>query len=223
MKKYLIKLILSLKAFVRPNAKIDFIYKLNEKSNILDVGCGNNSPFVTKIIKPKCFYTGIDIHDYNQYAKHYADEYLIVRPETFDVSISSLKRKYDVVISNHNIEHVNDREATLNAMISRMRIDGLIYLAFPCMDSIKFPSRKPTLNYYDDLTHKYEPPNYSLIVNILEKNNFEILYSTEKYQPLVLKILGFVLEPISKLIGKNLLGTWVYYGFESIIIAKRLK
>jgi hypothetical protein len=68
---------------IRPNGKIDFLSSLPNNASILDVGCGNNSPYRTKRIVPNCVYTGIDVGDYNQTKPNKADGYIITSPENF--------------------------------------------------------------------------------------------------------------------------------------------
>jgi SAM-dependent methyltransferase len=222
MNKILKKIILKLMSILRPNAKIDFIHKIKKNSSILDVGCGNDSPYITKLIQPHCFYTGIDIHDYNQNEKITADQYVIVNSNDFSDEIINLSSDFDVVISNHNLEHVVDPDKTLFAMLTKIKRNGYIFLAFPTEDSINFPSRYPTLNFYDDATHKYIPPSFDKVIDTIKDKGFEIEFSKKKYQPKLLFMIGLFLEPLSALLKKNLTGTWVYYGFESIIIAKKI-
>jgi hypothetical protein len=49
----------------------------------------------------------------------------------------------------------------------------------------------------------------------------KIIYSKQKYQPIVLCIAGYIMEYMSKKQGKNMSCTWDYYGFETIIWAKK--
>ncbi len=210
------------KKILRKNGKIDFLYNLPEHSKILDVGCGNNSPFTVKTILPRCHYTGLDIGNYNQTKPNIADSYIITSPENFSSEIYSLKNSFDIVISSHNIEHCNDREGTLDAMLKALKINGRIYLSFPSEESVNFPKRKGTLNYYDDSTHLSSPPNFKEFLKIIEKAGFEIEYENKSYSPFILKLIGWFLEPISKIRKKIMPGTWDYYGFESIIIAKKI-
>ena len=95
-------------------------------------------------------------------------------------------------------------------------------MSFPCEESVHFPSRKLTLNYFDDTTHTGNPPVFDDVLNTLERNGFYLLYSTRSYQPLALSVLGFLQEPLSRAINNNMQGTWAYYGFESIIWATKL-
>lgn len=208
-------------SFLRKNSRINFIFKIKNNSRILDVGCGNNSPFITKTIKPNCAYHGIDIHDYNQNSKFMADKYIIAKRNNFHNTIGKLPSYYDYIICNHNLEHVDNRKKTLLAMLKVLKKNGSIYLAFPSDITTTLPSRKPILNYYDDITHKGKPPNFDEIINTLHSNGFSLTYSMQYYQPKLLFLIGFALEPISRFLNVNLTGTWVYNGFESIIIAKK--
>lgn len=211
------------KKFLRKNGKTYFLSRLSFNSSILDVGCGNNSPFRTKQILPNCNYTGIDIGDYNQTKPLLADKYIVTTPQNFSSEIKKLSASFDAVISSHNLEHCDDRKMTLEAMLSTIKIGGKLFLSFPCEKSINFPKRGGTLNYYDDSTHKLSPPNFlETLTSIIDKG-FEIEYAERNYSPLILRSIGFVCEPLSKIKNRNMIGTWEYYGFESIIIAKKLK
>lgn len=211
-----------LSAIIRPSGKISFISKLKPNSKLFDVGCGNNSPYFVKKILPKCHYTGIDIGDYNQIKPNLADKYIVTTPSDFANEIRRLENTFDAVISTHNLEHCNDRNETLKAMLFALKKDGELFISFPSEGSVNFPSRQGTLNYFDDETHKHTPPIFQSIVDMLDENNFQIIYSIKSYRPFLLRTLGFLFEPISKVRKKVLIGTWEYYGFESIIRAKKL-
>ena len=55
-----------LASIFRRHRKIDFLSRLPPKCEILDVGCGSNSPYLVKSLFPDCTYTGIDVDDYRQ-------------------------------------------------------------------------------------------------------------------------------------------------------------
>ncbi len=224
MKKYQCKLdIMDYLQLLIPNhIKIAFIKRLPPKARILDVGCGNNSPYITKCILPQSYYVGIDIINYNQTKSIVSDEYIIVESHNFVEGIEKIPQKFDAVISNHNLEHVEDRDGTLKAMVMKLKRGGLLFLAFPSENSINLPHRGGTLNYYDDLTHKDKPPNFDKIIEYLIENNFIITFKARNYKPPLCWLIGFLLEEISKKKDKILPGTWCYWGFESIIWAKKL-
>lgn len=208
--------------YLNPRDKERFLIRLGSNATILDVGCGNDSPRFTKNLLPDCYYVGIDVADYQQKSKTLADRYIICTPEEFHTEIESAG-KFDAVISSHNFEHVDDRNATLQAMLSAVRIGGMLYMAFPTAKSIGFPSRLGTLNYFDDPTHKGLPPDFKQIKRMLKSHGFRIVYARSSYKPLMLWTLGLAQERKSIFLGKILLGTWAFWGFESIIWAKKTK
>lgn len=210
-----------IKKLLKPRGKYAFVLHLKDDASILDVGCGNNSPYWTKQILPHCFYTGIDIGDYAQTAPNLSDRYLITSPEEFASEIAKNKNCFDAVICAHNLEHCNDREKTLQAIIDSLKNGGLLYIAFPTAESVNFPSRGGCLNYYDDHTHTGTPPCFDTVMNMLEQNNFEIVFSTKSYKPFVLWMLGLLTEPFSRQKNYNTKFTWSYYGFESVIWARK--
>lgn len=211
-----------IKKFIRRNGKTDFLSKLNPYSKILDVGCGNNAPYHTKQILPDCDYTGIDIADHNQTKPLLANKYIITTPQDFANKIRELPKNFDAVVSSHNLEHCDDRGSTLAAMLNVIKIGGKLYISFPCEESINFPRRSGVLNYYDDSTHKYLPPKFMETLTTIKEHGFIIEYSERNYSPAILRLIGFLLEPLSKHRNMKMLGAWEYYGFESIIIAKRI-
>jgi SAM-dependent methyltransferase len=207
---------------LRKKGKISFLLNQDENCSILDVGCGNNSPYLIKSILPNCKYTGIDVGDYNQKKLNLADKYILTTPVNFPKSILSLGCKFDVIISSHNLEHCDDRSATLLAMLKVLKPGGSLYISFPSERTTNFPKRKGTLNYYDDETHRDLPPNFNELVEQIISNDFKIEFSVKSYQPTLLRIIGFAFEPLSRIKNTVFLGTWEFYGFESIIWAKKV-
>jgi len=203
---------------------MSFIASLEKTPYILDVGCGNQMVIAVKYICHNCHYTGIDVADYNQsnQALSLIDKYILVKPDEFSSEISRLSYKYDAVISSHNLEHCYDRYGTLVAMLGVVKKGGNIYISFPSEKSISFPSRDGTLNYYDDSTHLDVPPLFDDVISLIKSQNFIINYSVRNYQPMVLRLLGFIIEPLSRVQKKVYPGTWEYYGFESIIHATKI-
>jgi SAM-dependent methyltransferase len=217
----LVKQIIGL--ILRPHGKSAFLRRLDDTCSILDVGCGNNSPFYVKAILPHCQYTGIDVSDYNQSNPNLADHYIVTSPSGFVEEIAKHHNSFDALISAHNLEHCDDRYGTLNAMLSAIRVGGSLYLSFPTEDSTRFPSRSGTLNYFDDPTHKHEPPDFHEIVEVVKRQNFEILFSDPSYKPVVLWTVGLLLEWVSARRRTVLRGTWEHYGFEAIVWARRIR
>jgi SAM-dependent methyltransferase len=201
--------------------KSGFLKTINLNGKLLDVGCGNDSPYYIKTKCPYIKYTGIDVGDYNQTKPNLADNYIVVKAEDFASAIANLPELYDSVISSHNLEHCDDREKTLDAMLKVLSPGGYLYLSFPTEKSVSFPKRKGTLNYYDDPTHKGKPPNYNNIIATLKANNIQILVAIRSYKPFFLYLIGFILEWKSKKDKEVKFGTWAYWGFETVIWAKK--
>ncbi len=208
---------------MRKKGKVSFLSQLDNNSSVLDVGCGLNSPFNFKKILPKAKYTGIDIIGYNELEHVFCDKYISASSKNFSEQILKLKNIFDAVVCSHNIEHCDDREGTLRAMLDSLKTGGLIYLSFPCEKSVNFPKREGTLNYFDDKTHQGMPPKFQALTDELKNNNFKIIFSTQRNKPILLWLIGLIIEPYSKYKKKVLKGTWEYYGFESIIWAKKIK
>jgi SAM-dependent methyltransferase len=202
-----------------------FIDSLPPDSNVLDVGCGNNSPMKLKMQRPDLYYIGLDIGDYNQTAPvKYADEYILTRPEHFAAEIRKFEGQLDAVISAHNIEHCSDPDSVMNAMLAALKPGGRIFLSFPCEASVRFPSRRGCLNFYDDGSHDIVP-DWGKKISKVCTQGLVIDYSAQRYRPIVPALLGLLLEPVGALTGRQMpiRSTWALYGFESIIWASRPK
>ena len=100
-----------------------------------------------------------------------------------------------------------------------LKSDGLIYLATPSENSIFFPSRKGTLNYFDDITHKEKPIKFNWIVSELNKDNFQIVKAIKEYKPIFYFIIGFFREFTKPKVTDFY--AWCFYGFESIVISRK--
>lgn len=218
---------LKLKAFItrllRPKHKYSFIHSIINKGRVLDVGCGNDSPYKTKYLRPDIYYVGLDIGIYNQKENvGCVDEFIIATPENFHEKIYSFSDHFDAIISTHNLEHCDRYIDVTLAMIKALKENGLIYISFPCEDSVHFPHRHGSLNFYDDDTHKNLIP-YSSFLSLLTDNGMEILFSTKNYRPPVSFLIGLLFEPFCRFLKKlaPMGATWSLYGFETIIIAKK--
>jgi SAM-dependent methyltransferase len=203
-------------------AKPAFLDSCAPGARVLDVGCGNNSPQAFKTQRPDIHYVGIDIADYRQTTDPHAwaDEYIIASPSEFNASLEAMPRSFDAVVSAHNIEHCDDPDRTLEAMLNAVRPGGRIFLAFPCEASVRFPRREGTLNFFDDPTHK-RVPSYIAVCRTIEAHGFSIEVAIKRYRPLVRVLSGLVNEPSSFIHRRTAPGTWALYGFETIIWASR--
>ena len=220
------KLKFLLKAFISPHSKHSFLKKLKKSSEILDVGCGNiQTAKACKSLVKNSYYCGIDIQMQikKSLSDKYIDKYIISDIDKFDDSISSIPKNFDAIICTHVIEHCEDRIQKLENFLKKLKPGGQIYLSFPCEESVNFPSRAGTLNYFDDPTHLLSPPKFNLIVNTLIMNNIQIKYQQKRYRPLFLFVFGQLADFICKIRGRGSIGVWEKWGFESIIIAENQK
>jgi SAM-dependent methyltransferase len=199
-----------------------FLASLPRDAAILDVGCGNDSPYRIKICFPGLVYTGLDIGNYNQTKPILADRYVVTTPERFASTIREFGTQFDAVISSHNHEHCDAPDETLKAMLEVVKPGGKICLAFPCEASIDFPHRRVTLNYFDDPTYRGHPPSFERVSQELRDSGFQLDHAIRRYRPALLWLLGLLQEPLSRLIGSNLQGTWALCGFETVIWGRRV-
>ena len=202
---------------------IDFMGK-ERKIRLLDVGCGNGSPFWYKMNYPDHYYVGLDILDYNQssHAQNIADKYIKTSPSNFAKMIENMGGEFDAVISSHNIEHCNEPERVIYAMINALKKNGMLYISTPCKESIHFPSRSGCLNFFDDATHKI-PVDCDKVIELLKNSGGQILVYKKRYRPIWLALKGLICEPYSALKKRvNDDGsTWALWGFETIIWFKK--
>lgn len=206
-----------IQSIVEPHSRQAFMWNIRPHGRVLDVGCGNNSPKKVKTTRPDVEYWGIDVGDYNnEQGKNYADHYIISSPEEFAKTLQDLPVKFDAIISSHNMEHCNQPKETMEAILGKLKEGGRLYLAFPSENTVGFPSRAGTLNFYDDGTHIYMP-KYADVLKLLRKHGINIMFARKQYRPFLLATLGGVMEPLSRRKRKVLLGTWAYWGFESRI------
>ena len=198
-----------------------FVRQLVPGARVLDVGCGNNSPYKIKSQRPDIHYTGIDIVNYNQTTPMLADDYRIVDAGEFAVSIRALPHSFDAIICSHNLEHCLEPAAVIDALGSVLKPGGVLYLSFPGEHTLAFPSRSGGLNYYDDPTHR-EPVQFEGVLGRLRAAGCEITVAEPRYRPGVLWFIGLLQEPLSRLMRRTLAATWFFYGFESVIWARKL-
>lgn len=206
-----------------PRGKATFLAGCPANARLLDVGCGSNSPYFTKTLRPDIHYVGLDIGDYCQTSESIAlaDCYLIATPEEFDLAIARQPGAFDAVISSHNIEHCCEPDKVLLAMLGALKPAGRLFLCFPCAASVAFPHRNGTLNFFDDPSHT-RVPDYDRIVDVIRRNGFRITFAARRYRPALAFLLGALMEPLSALAGRVVPRlTWGLYGFESVIWATK--
>lgn len=130
---------------------------VNEKGKlkILDIGAGNHSASKTKELFLNCEYWGVDrCTDYANSAEdfHFMDKFceMDLTQLEFDILPDSY---FDIIIMAHVIEHLSNGDEVLKRLSDKLAPNGIIYLEWPGIRSTKLPSKKGTLNFFDDETH----------------------------------------------------------------------
>lgn len=220
--RFLLREVLFNKVLKR-RGKRAFFSSLPPRSRVLDVGCGSTSPRFFKALRPDCHYVGVDIDCGHAHSPNRTQEFIYTAPEHFASTIQSLKDQFDAVVSSHNIEHCNTPREVIAGMLKCIKPGGRLYISFPCEESITFPRRKGTLNFFDDATHS-QVPDWNLIVSAIKEEGYAVEFIAKRYRPPILAFIGLLIEPVLALVGKaHPATTWSLYGFESIIWASRPK
>lgn len=215
------RLATTMKAHIRLRGRTSFLASLSGNPKVLDIGCGGTPPLF-KQARPDIYYVGLDVNQWYDPSIGIADEYILTTPEDFPKEIEHRQNTFDAVVSSHNIEHCLFPERTLRAAVKALKQGGKLYLAFPCQQSRFFPSRRGTLNFFDDPTHIHLP-DMGNIISVIQFEGGRIDFVIERYRPLLPFMLGLLLEPVSILLKKcmPLTSTYSLYGFETIIWATR--
>lgn len=130
---------------------------------VLDVGCGNHSPSLTKRYFPGCVYHGLDREDWNKDEADFEamDRYLHVDLDVTGSLDAVPDRAYDVIMCSHVLEHIKDPDRVARELASKLDADGVMYVETPTEKSLRLPHAangwwgiKGCLNFYDDPTHR---------------------------------------------------------------------
>tara|TARA_R100000234_G_scaffold119336_1_gene101993 strand:+ start:883 stop:1545 length:663 start_codon:yes stop_codon:yes gene_type:complete len=212
-----------IKKIIRPRGQRSFIASMpKENCRILDIGCGKNSIFL-KSVKPNSTIYGVDIGLFEQTdeSKFFYTKLIICEAKNFAQSIQNIDSDFDIVISNHNIEHCENPEKTFSAMVDKTKVGGSLFFATPSLNSVDFPSRGGGLNFYDDPTHVSPVDLLKLFES--ESHRLKCTYYKKSAKPFIWWFLGWLQERISKRKNWIRLGTWDYYGFEQIMWIKKTR
>lgn len=167
------------------NARIKLIqsYKNNQLDTFLDVGCGEGYVLLDAL-ENKWESYGLDMYDYRiDEAKNKKIKFI-----EGDIASASLPDNYfDIIYLDSVLEHIIDTKFFLNEIWRITKANGLIYIGVPNEDCLGNWGRKLfyVLKGKSNLSHKIKPfksPFHVVgftrksLLNLLKKNNFEILY-----------------------------------------------
>lgn len=198
-------------------------YLLNKDLLILDVGAGSHSASITKKWLPACHYTGIDIS--KSYNNDEAD--FKAMDEFIEMDLTKLnfekipENKYDMIVMSHVIEHLHNGDKVIAGLLSKLKKGGIIYLEFPSERSVHFPSKRETLNFYDDPTH-CRIFSIKEVSELLTQNHLNVLSAGVRRQLINIILMPFkiVYQSITK--GYVRGGVyWDFYGFADYVVAKK--
>lgn len=194
---------------------------------ILDIGCGNGSPTVTKRWFPGCHYVGADIQRYKL-----SDADMAAMDAFYPLNIDGSgydaipDASYDFVILNHVVEHMRDPAPVVATLCGKLKPGGFIWIAFPSLRSLSLPhSVDETLQFCDDATHVYLP-DVREMANVLLANGVTVLDAGRSREGFF-TALGDDLK-LGKRMAKWLFtgkfsgrGMWYVLGFEDHVFGQR--
>lgn len=162
-----------------PSKLVGFEKKLGSTAfTLLDVGAGNHSASKIKRHFPGCRYFGIDIvKDYNNDEEDFRLMEGFWEKDLTKLDFADIPDNFfDAILMTHIIEHLTNGDAVIKALIPKLKKGGYIYIEYPSGNSVHFPSKKGTLNFYDDPTHVriYSIPELRIV---LEPQGMKILGS----------------------------------------------
>jgi 2-polyprenyl-3-methyl-5-hydroxy-6-metoxy-1,4-benzoquinol methylase len=201
--------------------------KLPKGARILDVGCGNGSPTLTKRWFPGCHYSGADIQRYNL-----SDADVRAMDEFFNLGADGSgyaaipEASYDFVIANHVIEHMADPAPIVAALCAKLKAGGFIWIAFPSLRSLALPhSVDETLQFCDDPTH-VRVPDVREMANILLAHDVKVLHagrSREGFFTTLADVVKLGKRQVLKLFTGRFSGRGMWYilGFEDHVFGQR--
>lgn len=143
-------------SLIRPTRFVHILPRYRGKPfSMLDVGCGNHSASLTKRWFPECRYSGVDNRrDYDNDAADYG-----AMERFYELDLTKLgfgpipDAAFDVLMMTHVIEHLANGDLVIAGLLPKVKSGGVAYVEFPSRRSAGLPSKKGTLNFYDDETH----------------------------------------------------------------------
>lgn len=213
-----------------PHCPMKFRYvrgRLSAGARILDIGCGNGSPSLTKRWFPGCHYAGADVQCYNLSDADIAamDAYFPLGADGSGYEAIP-DASYDFVILNHVIEHMAAPKPTVAMLCAKLRPGGFIWIAFPSRRSLTLPhSVDETLNFYDDPTHVYLP-DLSEIAEEVRSNGVHVIHAGRSREGFLTSVADVF--KLGKRVAKKLVtgkfsgrGMWYILGFEDHVFGTR--
>src|SRR5471030_1788978 len=177
---------------------------------ILDIGCGNHSPTITKHWFPGCFYAGADIQRYNNSNEDMAAMYAYYFLGDNGSDYSGIPDgSFDFIILNHVIEHMENSMKNVATICSKLKPGGYIWIAFPSVRTLSLPPAQGTLQFCDDSTHIFVP-DIREVSNVLLAHGVNVLHATRS-RDFLRELIGAVILPW-KLLKRRITGKFTAKG-----------
>lgn len=190
---------------------------------LLDIGAGNHSASKTCRVFPSCEYYGVDLDkNYNNDESDFRVMKSFYELDLTQLHYSKIPDNYfDAIWLVHVIEHLKNGDEVIEALISKLKTGGYIFIEYPGQKSTGLPSMYGTLNFYDDKTHVrlYSHPEIS---SLLKQNGFMILKAgTRRHWPYILLLPIRIIQ--SLITYKRVVGSvfWDLLGFAEFVYARK--
>ena len=121
------------------NGNIPLLNLIKSKvTSILDVGCGaGNNAEILKSLNPQVFIDGITYSNSEAViAKNYIDNVWVYNLEE-DIPQELSKKKFDVIIFSHILEHLKNPETIIRKLSSLLKPHGFVVIAVPNILSLR--------------------------------------------------------------------------------------
>ena len=213
-----------MRAVLRPFRFKVLPHELRERRplRILDVGCANHVPSITKKWLPGCEYHGLDrTWETNDEADTKATDRFFEADLEVDDLGEIPDAHYDLVLLTHVIEHITNGHDVLRTLARKLKPGGYLYIETPAERSLTLPSMPGTLNFYDDPTHVQVYPAADM-ANTLVGEGLRIVYAGPRrdWFRVALTPVAF---PLRYLLQRRKAAgdLWDITGFASYVIAQR--
>ncbi|NMC20176.1 MAG: class I SAM-dependent methyltransferase [Thermogutta sp.] len=199
-------------------------------TRVLDVGCGNHSPTVTKQYFPRCRYEGLDCGRWNRDARDDAlmDAFYEIdldRPELLTAVPSAA---YDLVICSHVLEHLRDPWAVIPELARAVKPGGFLYIEVPAERSLRLPRAQDgflgirgCLNFADDPTHR-GLVSVDRAAELLDRAGLRVVRRGKRF--LLRRVILLPLYAAAGLILRGYIPAsvvWDVLGFADVLVAER--